>query len=49
MIVCQANAVLWHPSSLPVLAAGEEDMAELCGEQTLTNRAVVCSCRLMFS
>lgn len=37
MTVCQTTAVLWHPSTLPVqlLAAGEEDMAELCGEQAL--------------
>lgn len=47
--MCQANAVFWHPSSLPVLAAGEEDMAELCGEQTNMNRAVVYTYRLLFS
>lgn len=37
MTVCPINAVLRHSSTLPVklLAAGEEDMAQFCGEQTL--------------
>lgn len=35
--VCQTNAVLWHPLTLPaqLLAAGMGDTAELCGKRTL--------------